>query len=444
VLCPSCTAAALDAFGRCPHCGYTAAPPAQPYAAYYPQPTLIAPTAPAGIGLATQILLAVAGVFALIGFGANIWAFTVARTAYNSYGANVEAIKAAAGVAGLFAFFSLLLGLATGIVFIVWFYKSANLAAILAPGRQALNSGWAIGGWFIPLGWFVLPRIVAGGIWRAAIPLAAQPVLRKPRTYLVTWWWLSFCVGETLLSTPVSLTRGDMSTGGAIMASYSVSGVADLCRVASAVLGILMIRKLTQMQQIRILQGPGAGHPYAAPVAANVPYAAYTEPTPAPYGVVAPLPGQAGPYGAYGPATGTPYAPSHSQDAVSAAPAPNVPPQAAPPAQESLPAQEPLPPTKVEPPAEAITEVTPAAEAAPEDAVPAVPTDAVPADVPTAVIPRQPQDRATVLLTPVASGPQEPPATEATAEVTEATEAAQGNGTAEPQDAVPPPEPRED
>ncbi|WP_042383785.1 DUF4328 domain-containing protein [Streptacidiphilus melanogenes] len=472
MLCPSCSAAALDAYGRCPHCGFSAAPPVQPYAAYYPRPTLISPTAPAGVGLAAQILIAVAGLAALISFGLNIWAFTVAKAAYDAGPANVDtdAVTAAGGVAGILVFFSLLLGLATGIVFIVWFYKSANLAAILAPGRQALSPGWAIGGWFIPLGWFVLPRIVAGGVWRASIPLQSQPVLRTPRTYLVTWWWLSFCVGQLLLATPVNTTRGDLVSWGDLVGSYSMSGVADLCRVASAVLGIVMIRKLTQMQQIRILQGPGVGHPYASPVIANAPYAAYAEPAPAaPFGVAAPLPGQAGPYG---PAMGTPYAPSHPQAAPQSGYTPSVPQQAAPPRQDALPPTlaEPTAAPAAQPPAEPLappvtppvvapaTEPLPVAEAAPEDAVPtdatptdavptdAAPTDALPGDVPTAVLPRQvSKDRPTVLLTAVAATPQDPETTTpetATSEITmpAAGDAGELGGFAE----QPKPEPHDD
>jgi hypothetical protein len=438
VLCPSCSAASLDAYGRCHHCGWSAAPPAQPYAAYYPQPRLISPTAPAGVGLAAQILIAVSGLLAVIAFGVNVWAFGVARTAYDAPGSNGDAVNAAAGLAGIFIVLSLLLGLATGIVFIVWFFKSANLAAILAPGRQALSPGWAIGGWFIPLGWLVLPRVVAGGIWRAAIPLTSHPTGRRPRTYLVTWWWLSFCVGEMLLLSPVSAIRGDAaSSWAAVEGSFTASWVADSCRVVSAVLGILMIRKVTQMQQIRILQGPGIGHPYAAPAVAHAPYAAYAEPTPAPF-AAAPIPTAplGGPADAYGPTTGTPYA--LSQPAAMAASPSQPQPQPQP---QPGPAVEALPATLVEP-SEAVTEARPAAaerveepatepraavpsdavpsdavpadavaaDAAPSDAAPAdaAPADAVPADVPTAVIPRQQtQDRATVVLAAVAEGPGE-------------------------------------
>jgi hypothetical protein len=279
VLCPSCSTVALDAYGRCPHCGYSAAPPVQPYpAAYYPQPALVTPTAPAGVGLAAQILMAVAGLLAVVALGVNVWVFDTDTHAVNT--GDFTTSDTVAGAGGVIGALADLLSLATAVVFIIWFFKSANLSRILAPGMQSLAAGWAIGGWFIPLAYWVLPRLVAGDIWRAAIPLGANPDGRKPRTYLVTWWWITFIVGQQLLALSVIPITVDETTGtGLLGALFGVSTVVDLCRIASAALGIVMIRKVTSMQQVRILQGPGVGHPYAAP-APVAPYAAYAEPTP--------------------------------------------------------------------------------------------------------------------------------------------------------------------
>ncbi|MEY9877877.1 hypothetical protein ABH931_007401 [Streptacidiphilus sp. MAP12-33] len=376
MLCPSCSAAALDAYGRCPHCGYSAAPPAPSYAAYYPQPALVTPTAPAGIGLAAQILIAVCGLIAVVAFGTDLWAYSSAQHSLDT-GTYTDPLARAA-LASAFNGIGSLLDLAAGVVFIIWFYKSAALARILAPGQQALAPGWAVGGWFIPLAYWVLPRIVAGGIWRAAIPLGAEPTGRKPRTHLVTWWWLTFIVGQQLLAFSVgNIAVDSYSTSGGLAFVFGLGGVVGLCRIASAVLGIIMIRKLTSMQQIRILQGPGTGHPYAAPTAPlGVPYAAYADPSAA-YGYPGTVPAPA-------PMPGYVPAPTQPQDAP---PAPAT-------YQASVPPQAPVPvPTQVAP-----VETAPTQVAQPEDAAP---QDAVPVEVPTAVIPRQAEEHSTVILTPV-------------------------------------------
>ncbi|SEM73826.1 DUF4328 domain-containing protein [Streptacidiphilus jiangxiensis] len=405
MLCPSCSTVALDAYGRCPHCGYSAAPPVQPYpAAYYPQPTLVTPTAPAGVGLAAQILMAVAGLLAVVALGVNFWAFGTDTNAVNSGDfTNSDNVGVAGGVIGGLGD---LLSIATGVVFIIWFFKSANLSRILAPGMQSLPAGWAIGGWFIPLAYWVLPRLVAGDIWRAAVPLGANLTGRKPRTHLVTWWWLTFIVGQQLLSVSVIPISVDGNTGtGALGALFGVSTVVDLCRIASAVLGIIMIRKVTSMQQVRILQGPGVGHPYAA-AAPVAPYAAYADPTA--YGYPGATLG-------YAPTTGTTYAPSTPQPPVPAEPQDAVPTAPAP-----TPAPTPEPTLTPEP-----TPAAPAAPAAPEAVEP---QDAAPVDIPTVAIPRQAaEEHSTVVLTPPVPAQRdgdEAPATTGQAEPQDAAEAA--------------------
>ncbi|MBF9070870.1 DUF4328 domain-containing protein [Streptacidiphilus fuscans] len=392
MLCPTCSAATLDFAGRCPNCGYIAGHTPQSYGGHYAQPTLIAPTAPVGIGIAAQVLIVVNGLLALLSFGLNIWSFTVAKSALDTDGINVSAISATQAASSVLLFLAMLANLAAGVVFIIWFFKSARLAEILAPGRQALSTGWAVGGWFIPLAFLVLPRIVAGGIWRAAVPLEQVPSMRRPRTYLVTWWWLSFCVAQVFwmerVTPAISWATADGSLA-RLVVTYGLTGTIDLFAIAATVLAVVMIRKVTSMQQVRILQGPGLGHPYAAPMQA--PYAAYAE---------SGMP-QAGAYAA------PQYTPVVPAQAVAPA---AVPVPAATPAQAQA---EPAVELKKEPAqAEPLTQAEPVRVdrpttpllAVPEDAVPkdATPQDAAPEDTvaqevePTVDAPKQ--DTATVMF----------------------------------------------
>ncbi|MEZ0067689.1 hypothetical protein ABIA32_003704 [Streptacidiphilus sp. MAP12-20] len=382
MLCPSCSAASIDAYGRCPNCGFQAGPSAQPYAAYYQQPMLVTPTAPAGVGVAAQVLIAISGLFSLIAFGLNFWLFGVAKNAYEN-GYNVDTANAASGAVGIMSGLALLLNLATGIVFIVWFAKSAKLSGILAPGQQSLSSGWAIGGWFIPLAFLVLPRLVAGGIWRAARPLEPYPTGQRPRTYLVTWWWLTFCVGQLFIGSHSNPgPQGAAAPSVAyLVGQYGFSGLVDLSWVAASVLGVIMIRKVTSMQQVRILQGPGIGHPYAGPVQVQTPYAAYVDPT-------AQYPGMQYPGVAYNPAP-QPHpptmpmpmpmatSPEAQQQPVPQQYAPSIPPQAAAPADAT--------PEATVRPTVPMQATAPTAETGAEAATVVAPQDAVPEDSATVV-----------------------------------------------------------
>ena len=346
--CPSCSSAYLDQYGRCPACGYGGgfAPPgpyAGPYPGSYAPPA--GPSAPTSTSLAAQILIGVSGLIAVVAAAVNIYGYTLSSRVLDNADVShslYDQAHTATGIIGVVTGFTEILNLATGVVFIIWCYKSARLSAVLAPGRQSLPPGMAIGGWFIPLAFLVLPRMTMGGIWRAGEPLRDAPMMRKPGTQLVTYWWITFAVaqlgitvGLPSLSTPDSAIDNNDPTATFVL--FVIVLAVLLLRVVSAVLGVIMLRRLTARQQVRILQGPGAGHPYSAAA-----YGGYGEPQP-PY--------QPEPYAPQGyapqPYAPQPYAPAHQQQ-----------PQA------YIPTQ---PPAPAEAPAE-----TAAAEsaAAPQDAVP--------------------------------------------------------------------------
>jgi hypothetical protein len=359
VPCPSCSSSYLDQYGRCPACGFTGAP--QPSGLYPVAYT--APTAPSGLSLATQVLIGISGLLALVAAAASTYGFTVSLSILDGSG-NPENYYTQADVASALITVVVALvwivNIATAVVFMIWFFKSAKLSAILAPGRQSLGPGWAIGGWFVPFAYLVLPRLVMGGIWRASEPVRdGLPATRRPRTVLVTFWWITFVLGQ------VGITVGGLSSSEPDRAFsddrtvtvllFLLALVVALLRVASSVLGVIMLRQVTARQQVRILQGPGAGHPYSTAVLGGYgqPQQMYAPPAayaPQPYAAPQPYPQQ--PY-----AQPQPYIPTQ----------PPYPPQPA--AAPFVPPVPDLPPT--------------AAEAAvPEDAVPqdAVPQDAVPAD----------------------------------------------------------------
>jgi len=78
--------------------------------------------------------------------------------------------------------------LVIGIVFVMWFSKAATIAKQL--GRPAKWSpGWAIGGWFIPIGSFFIPYGVGRDLLRAG----------DPRRSSVKSWWALY-MGSAVLS----------------------------------------------------------------------------------------------------------------------------------------------------------------------------------------------------------------------------------------------------
>lgn len=138
---------------------------------------------------------------------------------------------------------------ATGIVFIVWFHRLRKNAEVWAGDQQERSAGWAIGGWFIPIGNLWIPRNIAADIWRASrmAPYAAD---RPGELALLNCWWAAWVV-SALADRAAALVFRRAETVDALisatwwsLASYPVEAVA-------AVLAILFVRKLTSMQHLK-------------------------------------------------------------------------------------------------------------------------------------------------------------------------------------------------
>ena len=360
MLCPSCSTSYLDPYGRCPACGFVGVPPtaAGPMMA---GPMLMGqpPKAPTGLAIATQILLAVqafTGIGALVADGVQL--ASLEQNGNTSTPANV--------ISGFSDLLTAPTVLAAVVLFIIWCHKARANADVILPQRRTYARGWAIGGWFVPIGWFWIPRYVLGDTWAASLPLGTDPRRTSTRSALLNSWWLCWCAMWVAAITAGTIDgAASAEAGGTANVSVStlkvvttIDLVEGVLRVAAALLALFVVRKITTFQQVRILQGPGEGHPYAA--TAPQPYLPYQ---PAQPGYPAPF---AAPYPSPYPAA-QPYQQVPQQ----------VPQQAPAPAPVPVPQQAPATPPQA-PVATAAPTPVPAQAPAP---VPA-PVDAAPAPAP--------------------------------------------------------------
>ena len=276
MLCPSCSTSYLDPYGRCPACGFVGAPPMASGPLTVGQP----PKAPGGLSIAAQILLAVEA-FASIG-GVIGAAMILASLA-----ANGDRGNAGTFVSGFSTVLSLPVYLATVVVFIIWFHKVRTNIEVIAPQHRSYGRGWAIGGWFVPIGWFWIPRVVAGDVWTASRPLGSDPRRTSTRSALLNSWWILWCamwvaaVVSAIQSGSANVNGPGTVSVSSLETSAVLGIVVGVLRAAAALLALFVVRKITTLQQVRILQGPGEGHPYAAPA---LPYPqGYPQPYPQAY-----------------------------------------------------------------------------------------------------------------------------------------------------------------
>ncbi len=135
-----------------------------------------------------------------------------------------DVMSGANGLAGL-------CGLVLFVLLLVWGSQAyRSLERFDATGRS-WSSGWAVGGWFIPLGNLVIPRLVMSEIERIPHPDNGSPPvgdrwLGRPLlgTGLGWWWALVGSMVVSVIGAVVMLTATEMSGQGSDMISVITDG----------------------------------------------------------------------------------------------------------------------------------------------------------------------------------------------------------------------------
>jgi Domain of unknown function (DUF4328) len=132
----------------------------------------------------------------------------------------------------------LILAIPIFVVLIILMYRASTNTVLWIAGRPRWAPGWTIGGWFIPLAWFVIPCLVMCEIWRRSTPSGVKPGIAR-----VVWWWVLFAVGFV-----ASLGVGP-DTLSEYRAQYSANLVGAVLLVIAAALFVAMVRELNRRQQ---------------------------------------------------------------------------------------------------------------------------------------------------------------------------------------------------
>lgn len=135
--------------------------------------------------------------------------------------------------------------LVTGVLFITWLYR-AHRSDRMYPAALRHGSGWAIGGWFVPILGLWRPLQMVNDVRRGAVGLDPGQ-----GGALVGWWWAMYVA--VMLSGRISATlypTGDEKPRRLLEALlYSARyDVADaVINTVAAALAILVVRHVTQL-----------------------------------------------------------------------------------------------------------------------------------------------------------------------------------------------------
>ncbi|MEU7551826.1 DUF4328 domain-containing protein [Streptomyces sp. NPDC044571] len=213
---------------------------------------------PQALALALILLLALAALVNLFSAGVSAHLVSLmgdkaARPASVADSA-LDLSDVLASVAGVLQTLSLL---ATMVVFLVWFHRVRVNGEILRPDAFTRTRGWAIGGWFIPVGNLFIPFRIAKEIWAASTQLGPDGSYRHVSTAPVTAWWTAW-VASLFADRVFDQMFKRAETAASLRDAWAVGLVCDLLTVAAAVLAALFVRKLTSLQHTKAVQGPYA------------------------------------------------------------------------------------------------------------------------------------------------------------------------------------------
>jgi hypothetical protein len=139
---------------------------------------------------ALQWIFAAWAVFAVVGIAFRaIERSLLSRAANNRFSVSRAEALASDHRVDTFAYVAIAVVVVTAIVFIVWFHRAYRKTRALG-GEMRYSDGWAIGAWFIPIGWFWIPKKLANDIWWGT----ERPEYRtwRARSAVLTAWWLAW------------------------------------------------------------------------------------------------------------------------------------------------------------------------------------------------------------------------------------------------------------
>ena len=152
--------------------------------------------------------------------------------------------------------------IATAISFCFWIHRaSANLEPLGAEG-QRFSPGWAVGFWFVPIAWLILPYLVMKEIWKGSSPRRAVGAGASwkdaPASPLLGCWWVAWLSGNVTAAVGLQMFENADTIRASIRADWVyIAGEALL--LASGILAFALVWQITSNQENRNLsQGQDA------------------------------------------------------------------------------------------------------------------------------------------------------------------------------------------
>lgn len=141
----------------------------------------------------------------------------------------------------------------TVIFFLVWLYRAYNNLPALKAGNLEFSPGWAVGWWFIPIATLFKPFQVIRELWNESDPdfdpeLSFLSSNVGAPAFIGFWWacWLIYNITSRISNNLGESSNNDAETF--LLIAFIISNVFG---VIAAVLAIMIVKGVTQRQEIR-------------------------------------------------------------------------------------------------------------------------------------------------------------------------------------------------
>ncbi|MER7849980.1 DUF4328 domain-containing protein [Kitasatospora sp. NPDC096077] len=215
------------------------------------------------------VLLVVCGAVTLFRLVADVLLYGAAGDLPASVPFGDETAFGAPFALSLLAFLLYYLALAgSAAAFITWFYRVRVNAEVLNPHGHRRGRGWAIGAWFTPVVCFWFPRQIAQDVWQAGARPDALGVREPLSETVLNLWWATFWLANILSRAGTQITDGARFPDDYQQGVVWMIG-SDLAELAAAVFAVLVVRKVTAMQEERSAENIARIYGSAVPVAGS-------------------------------------------------------------------------------------------------------------------------------------------------------------------------------
>jgi hypothetical protein len=219
------------------------------------------------MGLAASILI---GLVTVMGW-ATAWSDWHSYTALKTYEEtqNERLLDQADLISGSLGIVAALALLASAIVFIVWLWRVRWNAEMFCKGEHRFTRGWVLGSWICPVVNLWYPKWVVDDIVAASDPRTPPltPTLRGiPGTRLVWAWWLTWVVGLVLDNVAQRSVLDGAAQLSDLRTNAVMSSISAASTTAAAVLAVILVQRINDLQMRRPWTPWWAGEPAQRPL----------------------------------------------------------------------------------------------------------------------------------------------------------------------------------